>query len=81
MSATTAVLQSFGAIGLCAVLPALALAQHTHTHAVSPYAHTQSAEFATLTPDEVRELRKGEGMGLARAAELNSFPGPGIFSI
>ncbi|MDE0344132.1 MAG: hypothetical protein OXK82_13360 [Deltaproteobacteria bacterium] len=43
---------------------------------MSSYAHTQSAEFATLTPDEVRELRNGDGMGLARAAELNSFPGP-----
>ena len=30
----------------------------------------------TLTPDEVRELRNGEGMGLARPAELNRFPGP-----
>lgn len=47
-----------------------------HSHSTSPYAHTQSAEFPTLTPAEVRELRTGEGMGLARAAELNQFPGP-----
>lgn len=72
MPATTVVL--FGVFSLFAVMPTMALAQHTH--AASPYAHTQSAELATLTPDEVRELRNGEGMGLARAAELNSFPGP-----
>ncbi len=71
-----ALFKLLGAVSAFAVLPATALAQHTHTHAASPYAHTQSAEFATLTPGEVRELRNGEGMGLARAAELNSFPGP-----
>ncbi len=76
MSAVTVGSKLLGAVSLSAVLPAMVLAQHTHTHTMSPYAHTQSAEFATLTPDEVRELRNGEGMGLARAAELNSFPGP-----
>ena len=39
-------------------------------------AHGQSSEVSSLTADEVRELRNGEGMGLARAAELNHFPGP-----
>ena len=72
MPATAVIL--FGVFSLLAVVPTTTLAQHTH--ATSPYAHTQSAEYATLTPDEVHELRKGEGMGLARAAELNSFPGP-----
>ena len=74
MATTAAVLKLFGAIGLFAIMPTTAPAQHTHT--MSPYAHTQSTEFSILTPDEVRELRNGEGMGLARAAELNSFPGP-----
>ena len=72
MPAATVLL--FGVFSLFAAMPTMAPAQHTH--AASPYAHTQSAEFATLTPDEVHELRNGEGMGLARAAELNSFPGP-----
>ena len=57
-----------------AILTTSLLAQHAHKH--SPYAHTQSAEVPSLTPEEVRELRLGEGMGLARAAELNHFPGP-----
>ena len=64
----------FGWISLFAVASTSAPAQHTHT--TSPYAHTQSSEVATLTPEEVRELRNGEGMGLARPAELNQFPGP-----
>ncbi len=74
MTTTTKTFGLVGCINLFALTATWALAQHGHT--TSPYAHTQSAEFATLTPDEVRELRNGEGMGLARAAELNSFPGP-----
>ena len=69
-----AIIAMFGWISLFAVASTSALAQHTHT--MSPYAHTQSSEVSTLTPEEVRELRNGEGMGLARPAELNQFPGP-----
>jgi Spy/CpxP family protein refolding chaperone len=29
-----------------------------------------------LTEEEVRQLREGDGMGLARPAELNHYPGP-----
>jgi len=47
-----------------------------HDHAGSPYAHTQSAEIPTLTDEEIAQLRNGDGMGLARAAELNRYPGP-----
>ena len=74
MTTTTKTVGLFGCISLFVLTATWALAQHDHR--MSPYAHTQSAEFATLTPDEVRELRNGDGMGLARAAELNSFPGP-----
>ncbi len=49
-----------------------ASAQHQH----SPYAHEQSAEVPSLTPEELQQLRDGEGMGLAKPAELNHFPGP-----
>jgi hypothetical protein len=30
----------------------------------------------SLAPEELRDLQEGEGMGLARAAELNGYPGP-----
>ena len=45
-------------------------------HGTSSHAHAQSTEVPSLSPREVRELRNGDGMGLARAAELNHFPGP-----
>ncbi len=64
----------FACISLFAVTSAPVMAQHDHK--ASPYAHGQSSELPSLTVDEVRELRNGEGMGLARAAELNHFPGP-----
>ncbi len=54
-----------------------AAAQHQHQeHARSPYAGAGSDTVKTLTPDEVAGLLGGEGMGLARAAELNGYPGP-----
>jgi Spy/CpxP family protein refolding chaperone len=52
--------------------PAALTAQHTH----SPYAAGQSAEVKTLTAEEVASIRAGEGMGLAKPAELNAYPGP-----
>ena len=74
MKTHEAMLAVLGCIGLLAVASASVLAQHEHE--ASPYAHGQSSEVSSLTADEVRELRNGEGMGLARAAELNHFPGP-----
>lgn len=41
----------------------------------SPYAGQQQ-EISTLSPAEVADLRAGRGMGLARPAELNGYPGP-----
>ena len=49
-----------------------ARAQEAH----SPYAHAGSRELKTLSQAEVDELVNGEGMGLARPAELNRHPGP-----
>ena len=74
MKTAAGLLHSLAWIGVLAVTPAAALAQHAH--GTSPYAHAQSAEVPSLSPEEVRELRNGDGMGLARAAELNHFPGP-----
>lgn len=45
--------------------------------AASPYARSDAYPgIQALTPQEVRDLREGNGMGLARAAELNGYPGP-----
>src|SRR3989454_12148493 len=42
----------------------------------SPYRGQTAAEIRGLTEKEISELREGRGMGLARAAELNGYPGP-----
>ena len=53
-------------------LPRGAAAQHEH----GPYAGLETAEGTALTAEEIRQLRAGEGMRLALAAELNHHPGP-----
>jgi hypothetical protein len=41
-----------------------------------PYAGQQTRAVKALSDDEIAALRKGEGMGMAKAAELNGYPGP-----
>ena len=57
-------------LGVCAALCACAQAPS------SPYAGQQSRDIKALSADEVEALLAGKGMGYARAAELNGFPGP-----
>jgi hypothetical protein len=42
----------------------------------SPYREQTSTEIRGLTEREIADLREARGMGLARAAELNGYPGP-----
>lgn len=42
----------------------------------SPYADARSRDVASLSPSEIEDLRSAAGMGLARPAELNGYPGP-----
>lgn len=52
-------------------------AQHEgHGQHSSPYAGQEDSGIAALSAQEVQQLREGAGMGLARAAELNHYPGP-----
>lgn len=44
--------------------------------AKSPYAGQESRSIKSLSPDEVRGLLDGGGMGFAKTAELNGYPGP-----
>jgi hypothetical protein len=59
------------AIAVCA-LCAPALAQH----AATPYAGQQNRTIKALSDDDIAALRNGEGMGMAKSAELNGYPGP-----
>lgn len=56
---------------LCAVVTPAA-AQHEH----SPYASMERSGIASLSQEEFDQLQTGAGMALARAAELNHYPGP-----
>jgi hypothetical protein len=46
------------------------------TMPANPYAGQQSRSIKALSDEDIAALRKGEGMGLAKAAELNGYPGP-----
>jgi Spy/CpxP family protein refolding chaperone len=59
----------FAACGL-SLLAGIANAQH------QPYAGQEARDLKALSTDEVKQYMAGAGMGYARAAELNHFPGP-----
>lgn len=42
----------------------------------TPYAGQETRAVKALSADETRDLLGGNGMGLAKAAELNGYPGP-----
>jgi hypothetical protein len=42
----------------------------------APYAGQQSRAIKALAPEEIRDYEGGKGMGFAKAAELNGYPGP-----
>src|SRR3954452_13202445 len=41
-----------------------------------PYTGQQMRTIKALSDDDIAALRKGDGMGMAKAAELNGYPGP-----
>ncbi|HSE99078.1 MAG TPA: hypothetical protein VLD57_12490, partial [Blastocatellia bacterium] len=42
----------------------------------SPYKGDEKREIKALSDQDVQAYLEGQGMGLAKAAELNQFPGP-----
>lgn len=58
-------------IALTVAAPAVAQDRLT-----SPYREQRAGEIRGLTPEEIADFRQARGMGLARAAELNGYPGP-----
>ena len=52
-----------------------ALGQHSHG-SQTPYAGMQNRAIKSLSDNDIKELRRGGGWGLALAAELNGMPGP-----
>ena len=65
------------ALGLTVLLlglPATITAQDSSS--VSAYAGEETRQIKSLSEDDIAELRRGGGWGLAKAAELNGVPGP-----
>jgi ABC-type sugar transport system substrate-binding protein len=57
-------------VAVIALAAAAAQAQH------APYAGQKNRAIKALSADEVKQYLAGAGMGHARAAELNHYPGP-----
>jgi hypothetical protein len=55
---------------------ALAVLVLSTVDAQSPYVGQESREIKALSAQEVSDYLSGRGMGLAKTAELNGFPGP-----
>lgn len=50
--------------------------QHVHEQAASPYVSETDNAIKALSAEQVDGYLAGAGMGFAKAAELNSYPGP-----
>ena len=62
---------------LCLVTLAATAADSSHSHDHgSAYAGQEQRRIKSLSPDDLAELKRGGGWGLAKAAELNGVPGP-----
>jgi len=62
-------------LALLVCMPFSTLAQHNHA-AQTPYAGMQNRAIKSLSDNDINELQRGGGWGLALAAELNGMPGP-----
>ena len=62
---------------MIAVLPLAAFAQdRVHEANSAPYAGFEAREIKSLSDQDIEELQRGGGWGLALPAELNGRPGP-----
>ncbi len=59
---------------LCCVLMLLVCSAAAQSQ--SPYVGQEYREIKALSPQEISDYLSGRGMGLAKAAELNGYPGP-----
>lgn len=53
----------------------VAIAQ-TQKETVSPYSGEQARQIKALSEKDINDYLTGQGMGYAKAAELNNYPGP-----
>jgi hypothetical protein len=53
-----------------------AISLESHGATKSPYVGEEQRTIKSLSSEEIGKYLNGEGMGLAKAAELNNYPGP-----
>jgi Spy/CpxP family protein refolding chaperone len=58
------------------IIAIMVSAANSTAQTARPYAGQEQRSIKALSEEEIRDLREGRGMGLAKAAELNSYPGP-----
>jgi hypothetical protein len=63
-------------MALFAVLAIVAATATSSAQTASPYTGQEQRAIKALSEEEIRDLLEARGMGLAKAAELNSYPGP-----
>ncbi len=65
-------------LGFTVVAFTAAAQPHAHQHGghASPYAGQEKRAIKSLSNEDIAELERGGGWGLAKAAELNGVPGP-----
>src|SRR5215472_12623037 len=63
-------------MALFVVLAIVAATAVPFAQTTSPYTGQEQRAIKALSDEEIRDLAEGRGMGLAKAAELNSYPGP-----
>jgi Spy/CpxP family protein refolding chaperone len=63
-------------MALFVVLAIVAATAVSFAQTVSPYTGQEQRAIKALSDEEIRDLLEARGMGLAKAAELNSYPGP-----
>jgi hypothetical protein len=61
-------------LAMCVIIAVAAAVKASH--AASPYTGQQERAIKALSDDEVADLLAGRGLGMARAGELNHYPGP-----
>jgi Spy/CpxP family protein refolding chaperone len=63
-------------VALFALLAIVATTATSSAQTTSPYTGQEQRAIKALSEEEIRDLLEARGMGLAKAAELNSYPGP-----
>ena len=63
-------------MALIALLAIVATTATSSAQTTSPYTGQEQRAIKALSDEEIRDLLEARGMGLAKAAELNSYPGP-----